>query len=243
MNLPSLPKLKSIAFDSAKEWMKPVSKDPFIGPEKLETAVVQTIFGASKEEIGNIHSSILDISLENWFHPKKLLAHEKKELDKPQFKIGVESIQKRIKDLNDSIQLEERLKRINFLTLLKVKDLLVSWDKSPLKVSLMMEDELAELKISDLKECTIDDPMVIYRLNQIGKQQTSNFDQTALSSENVQEILLINLCKIKADSLNQLAKDLPLLAFSLIPKSEIPQVKVEALSSPQLNALLYSEKE
>lgn len=242
--LPPLPKLKSIVFDPANEWMKSISRDLFIRPEKLKEYVAAKMFGASLEDLDAIglYSSILELSLENWLSPQKLLPHQKEELNNPQFKAGVESIQKRIKDLNDSIQLEERFKRIKFITCLKVKDLLVSWDKSPLKVSLMMEDELAELKVSDLKECSVEDPMVVYRLGVIEKKQEDHFDQTTLSSANIQEILLTNLCKLKAATLNQFTKDLPLLAFSSIATSEIPKVKVEALSPNQLKALLCSEE-
>jgi len=107
----------------------------------------------------------------------------------------------------------------------------------------MMDEELVQLKFSDIEGK--DEKLVEgigERLRGLAKKQNAAFDQTILSGDQVHEFLLINVYRLKADTLNKLAKTFPAIAYSLISTSEISKLDVTLLSEAQIDALFAVEE-
>ncbi len=82
-----------------------------------------------------------------------ILSKNEKAWDKDPEKEVIPAIKERLKALEETIQLKERLKRLSSISnKFQIRHLFDSWKTSLLKFGLMMDEELLQLKISDIKE-------------------------------------------------------------------------------------------
>lgn len=235
---PPLPKLGNVNEIVGLE--KSISPHIFSTVPLDTTIFAMALSGASPNQI--FGSSYDDGTL---MIPLSYLVNDEKEKDqyfedKLNKSRGKELIKKRIEDLNRSVQLKERLKRMEFPNDLKVKHLLPAWNQNfTLKFHLMMADELADLKLEDLP--------VKFKVLRSRREKLALYCQLfpqkikeALTKENIKKLKLGQVPQLKGEQINELALDLPPAVFSFISASEVPKIAIEKLFNEQIEALFHS---
>ncbi|MBA3238459.1 MAG: hypothetical protein H0T62_08970 [Parachlamydiaceae bacterium] len=152
----------------------------------------------------------------------------------------IELILKRVKSLEDSIQFKERFILLGKPSSLQVKDLLPSWNKSPLKYKMMMDDEFAELKIVDVQGKNIQLFPEVWIKKFANEIRPSGVIK--LAEDTISTLRLVDVRKLTAEQINDYAKLLPPIAFYLIAPEEISKLNVENLSGNQIDVLFSVKK-
>lgn len=155
-------------------------------------------------------------------------------------------INERIGAFEKAIQLSERLKRLHNPLSLKVSDLLASWHNSSLRYALMMDDELAHLKVSEFPIMEFDTftKTLAPRILQLSQQKGDAVDRQQFTQETRKNYLLIDLPKVTAREINQFAdkSDVPYYLLLLISLTELRQVDLSLFSDTQIAFLFASKK-
>ena len=173
----------------------------------------------------DLDSDLLNIPLFFWLNPeqKHLLARDDhKTLNDPRRTYRIALINDRIKALNAAVQLEERFQRLGS-PFIMIRDLLPAWPQSPLRVILMLDDELAQLKVSSIKQM---DPVLLWdklhtRIHALADKKTEFNLPAPLTEENIDTILLIDLPKFNAQQINAGPLHFTPLTFLLLPHFEL----------------------
>lgn len=150
-------------------------------------------------------------------------------------------IRERLKQWDTAIQLEKRLNHLR-PPFLKIKHILPAWNESILKYALLMDEELSSLKLGDVwnqNPTDLEDALGA-RVRALSKDTKEEIPKP--SREAIRELLFKDIAKLKAETINELYKDLPPIAFSLISLSEIPKLDMKLPSKEQTQALFESEE-
>lgn len=223
-----------------EDWMDPLPLSLFLFDPSREKDLL-----ASGETITrfDLDCSLLEVSLEKWVSRKNLSSNEQAAMNDPAKQKQVKAIEKKLKDLEHAIQLQKRLKLTGDLVL-TAADLLEPWEASPIRFSLVTDDELMVLKGSEIENENIALFLLCglkRRVKMLAKMAPAP-DWSSFNHGYGKDALLIDLCRINASTLRRFIDDLPLITFSLISKKEIPKLQVSFLSQDELNSMLFSSK-
>lgn len=172
-----------------------------------------------------------DIIIGNWESVNKVYNESSK--------VAMKSlIEERILQLDQTIQIKERIHRLkNTFIPLTIKDLLLPWEKSPLRYALMMDDELEQLTLADIRLLDIHlwsmhfgmrfSPL-LSKKGYVADQEIKSLSPTMRLGE---------LLRIK--NMHSFIPHLPALAMGLIADESIPFLEMKSLSEDQLTVLFY----
>lgn len=148
-----------------------------------------------------------------------------------------EKIKRRAQLLEEKINFYERIK-IHKIDLTRAcVELCVPWNESNLKYSLMMDDELKTLTISENRVFSWESFMNILgtRIYSLASQAKDN---EPLTAENLKNLLLIQVPNLTAEEINKFSNELPPFLFSLINPEIVPSLETASFSEKQLEFLL-----
>ncbi len=182
---------------------------------------------------------IFDISLSSWINENKLSYFDKQLIEDPQNLQQKILIDERIDLFNVKIQLKERLKRLSDTHNLTVRCLLASWKDSLLKYFLVMDDELEQLKFSEISELL---PEFILRNLSSRLAKISKSKREEFIIKNGENLLLIDALKLTAEYINEQCEKLFPSVFCLISSAVVPNIEISKLSIDQLHALFSSQE-
>jgi hypothetical protein len=246
--LEPLPKLRNLP--NSDEWMNSQPIEPFVRDNTQIHSIAEFI------QSPVFDTSLLRLPLQSWFTPGSASESVQKELADPSNKEQIEAITKRIQELDSAVQLEERIKRIGCPNLI-LADLFCDWKLSPLPFALMMDEELGELKVSDVlghieprfERFTygIFSPRfaradISKRMMKIAQQQKQIPDNATFSKENVGEIRLIDICRLDIATVKRLAPALPDFLFTLLPLPVISALDSKILSARHVFTLIQCSR-
>lgn len=192
-----------------------------------------------EDDYSNLHKDrkILDIPIAHWIDQEGIGKESKAIINDPARAAIKEFIEQQLKVWDDASQLKDRIKRKKAPPEWTVKQLLVGWEKSLLKYSLMMNEELAQLKVSDMSK--INESLFVkaasLRLMQISRRKyDEKSPKLILNKEMLPKVLLIDLYRMDACQFNQFATDLPPISLLLLPRKEIKRIDIQKITSEQL---------
>lgn len=191
---------------------------------------------------------LLDITLNFWLYrnPKSIFAKDNlKILNDPNRKAQIALLDTRIQELASAIPLKTRVKKL--IPFMGVRDILPAWDVSPLRFSLLLNQEIRQLKVSSITEL---DNLMVHRalsnsdrlLKASKKKKEFSLPRT-FTKESIKEISLLDLPQLKAEDIHCAPQDFPPLTFALISRKELRKIKTELLSTEQLEFLFSAEYE
>lgn len=151
-------------------------------------------------------------------------------------------IEERILQLDQAIQIKERIHRLKYTFIpLTLKDLLLPWDKSPLRYALMMDEELEQLTLTDIRCIDVNRWSMHFgmRFSPLLSKKEHGADQEIKSLSPA--LRLADLVRIK--NIHSFIPHLPALAMGLIADESLPFLDIKTLSEDQLTVLFrHSEK-
>ena len=249
-DLPPLPPIFNLKLDESNPLLKALPSAQFLKPSKdMSTFLFGSalVGGVGPEQLFGdnvLDNELLDIPLSFWINQDLKdynAVNHLKVMSDPTRKHPVEVINTRIKALDQAIQFTERLQRLKY-SYLKVRDLLAAWDDSRLKLMLMMDDELSSLKVSSIAQ--LGNGMVWdalgSRLLTLGRKKQDFAIPVSFTKESIEEILLIDLPKLKVQHIRVCPADFPPITFLLIDFSELQQIETNRLSTDQLHFIFSS---
>lgn len=189
---------------------------------------------------------ILDIPIAHWIDQEGIGKESKAIINNPVRSAMKKLIDAQLNEWDKELQIKERIKRKKESPTWTVKQLLVCWEYSSLKYSLMTNEELSQLKVKDMS--AIDETLFVkangLRLTQLSrKNQNEKNSQVNLTTE----LLLTDFYRIKADQFHQFIDDqcvdeLPAMTLLLLPRKEIKFLDMKKMSNYHLT-FLTSKKE
>ncbi len=240
---PSLPFLFNVDLDDAHPLQSPIGIGPFIkrGPDVMTMLLAMSVVGdASPDEIfgsGITYDEIVDIPLEHWI--KEDFDSYTRIKNDPKRQSLKKIIDERIEALDAAIQFKERLVRLNYPRI-TVKELFPAWNSSPLPYRLMLDDEIAALNVASLDNINQKNRA----LHAFLKERAQKREKVSPpdSAEEVKNIPLIDLPNITATAINAFPFQFPPLTFFVMAESELAQIDISKLSTPQLEVLLSERR-
>ena len=247
--LPPLPFIFDLQKLGSSPLLQPLPREAFLridGDGNVRPFILASMLVGTQEAKGLIDSSdlddeLLDLPLHDWFKSQDRLCSSSfaaKVCSHPRRKQRVALINERIKVLNSTVQLQERLQRLDIPDV-TIEDLLPAWPHSPLRLMLMLDDELMQLKVSSVKHMN---PILIRqflgrRICALAKKKAEFCLPPVLSEESVDDLLLIDLPKLNAHQINANANHFPPITFLLLPVSQLQQIATARLSTYQLHCI------
>lgn len=165
-------------------------------------------------------------------------------VDDPNRSDKKEIIEVRFAALDTSIQLKERLKRLNNSAEPTVKDLLIPWNHSMLKYILMMDDEVVQLQIGDLSKSPNMDSEVSERTSMTISKRVLHFNErnkgklplAETQVTDTRQLFLFEIPHLKAAQVNALS-ECPAIIFILLSLNELKLVRTDKLLPQTLNCV------
>lgn len=232
---PPLPHLLNVKIEAPHPLAKELSVDDFL---KRIMAVMKVDEG--KALVLSPMGDLLQITLDVWIKRPTDTYYKKdiEAMDHPLKTPQVELINQRIEALDQAIQLKERIKRLKGVYIY-IKDLLPAWSKVTYKLKLIMDDELSELKVTDVASLGHD---AVW--NAVGKRITPLSTVKPLfaapatfNKESIGNLLLVDLPKLTAEQIHQAPQEFPPYIGALIDVKELQKIDTAKLSKEQLHFL------
>ncbi len=187
---------------------------------------------------GGLNDDLCDILLADWINEKPGVTWLQIECANPDAR---ELIDQRIQLFDEKIQLKKRiqqlcsaekkhwLKGVHIDTVAsRVKDLIPSWNESPLKYELMMQNELLSMTISDMKNIEDKDKDIGLFLKKtiwLRFSDKNNIDAPApIIHDEIGKCLLLDIIKLPFAKIDELADKLPSIVFAFLPTNTLRQV-------------------
>lgn len=254
---PPLPALLTLKLDPNHPLMSPIPLENFFKKAissyhrpKLAEAIRRSVKeGATMENLlqefsGVLDTELLNIRLHSWITGNFLNPFEKNLINRPENQEKVTVIQKRIHLLNQTVQLNERLKRIKFSFGICIRDILAAWPNSLLKFDLMMDEELVKLKLTDSMAGVAKHmaQTIGPRIVDLAKGDNETFEP--LINDDINELRLTHIPQFRAADFNKRSPFFKIapFAYCLISPSELPDLDVSCLDRVQLN-VIFSNNE
>lgn len=138
----------------------------------------------------------------------------------------IEAIKVRIAQLDQAVQLKERIHRLKN-TDLKLRDLLPAWADSRLKLVLMMDEELSQLTAFSIKQW---DNKLLWDGVSTRIQALSRKKNDVPSLHDISTALLVDLAKCTADQINAHTTLFPLITCQLIDLNEFKKIDFDKMT-------------
>lgn len=141
-------------------------------------------------------------------------------------------LEDRCEKLVNEVQVLQRIKKVN-LDNFNIVDLIPAWKSSRLSIALMLDEEFAQLKISNVK--ALSPPQI----KEIRKRVSAIlYKSTILPGISPwKELFVLDIHKLTGQQINEHAFEIPPTAFIFISPSEIKNLDISKLSPEQLDYL------
>jgi hypothetical protein len=188
---------------------------------------------------------MLNIPIAEWIDQDGVGSKHKAIINAPERAALKDFIDQQLKAWDEAVQLKERIKRKKVPPKWTVNQLLVGWEQSHLRYSLMMNEEIAKLKVSDMTDihAAIVAKAIGLRFVQISRRSNEGKkEKLVLNKETIPQLPATDLCRLDAAQFNQYSKELPPIALYLMPRKEIKKLDIKKLTTEQQFFLIMQEK-
>lgn len=205
--------------------------------QSLQQSLPKELFLDSE---GDLDWTLLGIPLGLWLNPNRTNEYELeshiKALQDPERAKRRDLLNARLNLLDSEIGLKERIKLLRKDPYIDMSMLLPAWSDSELRFRLMMDKELSELTVGDLKTPSDQQGILnIYvRLERLGQRRSD----IPRPSSVLDSLLLIDLVGISASEILKQPKKFPLVTFLLMHPEELQELNMKMLSAQQIELII-----